>query len=481
MLILLGPGWFQSDEDTAAGRLRDGVPQAARPWPGRSRRALIEVIRASEGADRLSGGFMERRTFILSSAGAALTGGAASGARSPNDTIRIAVLGVNGRGTAHIAGFQKLKNVEVAVLCDPDRYVASKRASAFEKTYGRKVRTEADLRRVFEDKAIDAVGIATPNHWHALATIWACQAGKDVYVEKPGSHNVYEGRKMVEAAAKYGRIVQHGVQLRSSAAVQEAVQKLREGVIGKVYMSRALIYRWRPSIGRFPDEPVPAGLDYNLWLGPAQQRPFSRRHVHYNWHWQWDFGNGEIANQGVHETDMCLWGLGVEHPTYVTASGGKFLWDDDKETPEILSSSFVYPEQKKAIEVEVRHWCTNEEHGVGVGNIFYGSEGYLLIKGYDRYETYLGQKREPGPSRTEGGDHFANFIQAVRSRNKGELNAPVETAHYSSALAHLGNIAYRLNRRLHFDPVKEKFVGDAEADRMLTREYRAPFVVPERV
>ena len=348
---------------------------------------------------------MQRRTFIFTSAGAAVTDRLARGAESPNDTVRVAVLGVNGRGRDHIGGFAGLKNVQVAVLCDPDQNVARRRAAEFEKRYGRPVKTETDLRRVFDDKTIDAVSVATPNHWHALATIWACQSGKHVYVEKPGSHNLFEGRKMIEAAAKYDRIVQHGVQLRSSAALQEAVQKLSQGVIGKVYMSRALIYRWRPSIGKLPDAPVPAGLDYNLWTGPAQERPFSRRYVHYNWHWTWDFGNGEIGNQGVHETDMCLWGLGVQFPSQIVSLGGKFLWDDDKETPEVLSSTYLYPEQKKVIEVEVRHWCTNQEHGVEVGNIFYGSEGYMLIRNYDRYETYLGAKREPGPSRSQGGDH----------------------------------------------------------------------------
>jgi len=422
---------------------------------------------------------MQRRTFLLAPAAAAAR--RASALNSANDTVRVAVLGVNGRGRDHIAGFQKQKNVEVVVLCDPDRNVAASRAAAFEKTYGRPVRTETDLRRVFDDPSIDAVSIATPNHWHALATIWACQAGKDVYVEKPGSHNVFEGRKMIEAAARYKRMVQHGVQLRSSPAVREAVAKLREGVIGKVYMARAIIYRWRGSIGKRPFEPTPPYLDYNLWLGPAAERPFSRRWVHYNWHWHWDFGNGEIGNQGVHETDMCLWGLDVGLPRFVTASGGKFLFDDDKETPEVLTATFLYPEQNKYIEVEVRHWCTNDEHGVGVGNIFYGSEGYLVIKGYSRYETYLGQKRQPGPSRSEEGDHYANFIQAVRSRNPADLNAPVQTAHFSSALAHLGNIAYRLGRRLEFDPARERFVGDEQADRLLRRDYRKPFVVPETV
>jgi predicted dehydrogenase len=287
---------------------------------------------------------------------------------------------------------------------------------------------------------------------------------------------------MVEAAHKYKRIVQHGVQLRSSEAIREAVELLRNGVIGKVYMARGLVFRWRPSIGRKPVEAVPANLDWNLWQGPAQERQFSRRLVHYNWHWHWDYGNGDVGNQGIHETDMCLWGLGLTKlPSRITSMGGKFLFDDDKETPEIQTSTYLFPDEGKMIQFEVRNWCTNEEHGVGVGNIFYGSEGYLLIRGYDTYEVYLGQKREKGPARKARGDHFANFVQAVKSRKAETLNGPIETAHLSSALAHLGNISFRLGRQLTFDPGKERFIGDREADGMLSRKYRAPFVVPERV
>ncbi len=421
-----------------------------------------------------------RRTFIIA-AGSTIIAQAMTGKASANDRIRVAVLGVNGRGKDHIAAFQGLPEAEVAVLCDPDRNVAAERAAEFEKKYGKKVETEVDLRKVFERKDIDVISIATPNHWHALATIWACQAGKDVYVEKPGAHNIYEGRKMVEAAHKYKRIVQHGVQLRSSEALQEAVGLLRKGVIGKVYMARGLVYRWRPSIGKKPNEPVPAHLDYDLWTGPAQMKPYSQRLVHYNWHWTWDYGNGDVGNQGIHETDMCLWGLDVELPERVTAMGDKFLFDDDKETPELMTSLYHYPKQKKMIQFEVRHWCTNNEEGVGVGNIFYGSDGYMLVKGYDSYEVYLGQKREKGPARKMGGNHYANFIKAVKSRNTSDQNGPVETAHLSSALAHLGNIAYRLGRQLQFDPVKEKFVGDEQANKMITRKYRPPFTVPEKI
>ena len=398
-----------------------------------------------------------------------------------NDRIRAAVLGINGRGKNHIEGLQRLENVEVAYLCDPDESLLAKRSKEFEEKYGQKTGVEKDLRKIFDNKEIDVVTIAMPNHWHSLATIWACQAAKDVYVEKPGSHNIFEGRKMVEAARKYNRIVQHGVQLRSSAAIQEAIQHLRNGLIGKVYMARGLVFRWRPDIGNKGTEPVPSYLDYDLWTGPAQMRPFSRNIVHYNWHWHWDYGNGDVGNQGIHETDLCMWGLDVGLPEEITSMGGKFLWDDCKETPEIQTSIYHYPKEKKIIQFEVRHWMTNAEDGASVGNIFYGDKGYMVIKGYDTYETYFGEKKEPGPARKAGGDHYQNFIDVVRSRDESKLNGPVETAHLSSALAHLGNIAYRTGRVLRFDPRTEKFIGDKEANTMLTRKYRAPYVVPNKV
>jgi predicted dehydrogenase len=418
----------------------------------------------------------------MGAGGAAVSHLAARQALSANDKIRIAVLGVNGRGKDHIQGIMRQPDAEVVLLCDPDMQVAEQRAASFQKTYNKKVEIVQDLRKVFDRKDIDAVTIATPNHWHSLAAIWACQAGKDVYVEKPGSHNVFEGRKLVEAAKKYNRIVQHGVQLRSSEALQEAVGLLRKGVIGEVYMSRGLVFRWRPDIGKKGVEPVPSYLNYDIWTGPAQMEPFSRRIVHYNWHWTWNYGNGDVGNQGIHETDMCMWGLGVDTlPDRVTSMGGKFLFDDDKQTPEVQSSSYLYTKQKKMIQFEVRHWNTNLEDGAGVGNLFYGKDGYMVVKGYDTFETYLGQKREKGPSGKKGGDHYANWIKAIRSRKTSDQNGPVETAHLSSALAHLAAISYRLGRQLTFDPANEKFVGDSEADKMLTRNYRKPYVVAEKV
>jgi len=412
-----------------------------------------------------------------------------------NDRINAAVLGINGRGKNHISGLMKQKNVTVTHLCDPDMNIARERQQSFKETYNKDVALEQDLRKIMDNNDIDVVSIASPNHWHALSVIWACQAGKDVYVEKPGSHNIWEGRKMVEAANKYNRVVQHGVQLRSSPAIQEAVQLMRDGYIGRVYMARGLVFRWRDSIGDAGFSPVPDGLDYDLWIGPAPMRPFTRNLVHYNWHWHWDYGNGDVGNQGIHETDMCMWGLDVGLPTQITSMGGKFLWDDAKEVPEVLTSVYHYPEEEKIIQFEVRPWVTNTEQDITVGNIFYGEKGILVVDGYSKYRTYLGREREPGQSGDDGAKeasgmdrgaggtdgHFANFIEAVRKRDRSLLNGPIETGHLSSGLAHLGNIAYRLNKVLNFDPSAEKFVNDPEADKMLTRNYRPPYVVPAKV
>jgi predicted dehydrogenase len=441
-----------------------------------------------------------RRKFIKNSATAAAAITVPSiipaHAFGANDRINAAVLGLNGRGKNHVSGFMNQDNVEVTTLCDPDMNILKKRQGEYKDKYGKEFKLVQDLRNVYDDKDIDVVSIATPNHWHSLAVIWACQAGKDVYVEKPGSHNIWEGRKMVEAAAKYDRIVQHGVQLRSSPSVNEAIKMMRDGYIGRVYMARGLVFRWRADIGDKGTEPVPDGLDYDLWTGPAEKRPFTRNLVHYNWHWTFEYGNGDVGNQGIHETDLCMWGLDVGLPTKITSMGGKFLWDDAKVTPEVLTSVYHYPDEDKIIQFEVRPWCTNTEEGVTVGNIFYGDKGILVVDGYDKYQFYMGQKREAAKSGSDGqlaaasemarGDggtdgHFKNFIEAVRAHDKSMLNAPVETAHMASALAHLGNIAYRTGRVLTFDPKSERFVDDAEADKLLKRNYRAPYIVPENV
>jgi predicted dehydrogenase len=412
-----------------------------------------------------------------------------------NDRINAAVLGINGRGKNHISSLMKQKNVRVVNLCDPDMNLLKIREKEFKNKYKKDVSLEQDLRRVMDNKDIDVVSIASPNHWHSLSVIWACQAGKDVYVEKPGSHNIFEGRKMVEAAQKYDRIVQHGVQLRSSPAINEAIGLLRDGYIGNVYMARGLVFRWRGDIGDKGFSSVPNGLDYDLWTGPAPKRPFTKNLVHYNWHWHWDYGNGDVGNQGIHETDLCMWGLDVGLPTKITSMGGKFLWDDCKEVPEVLTSVYNYPDQGKIIQFEVRPWCTNTEEGATVGNIFYGDKGILVVDGYSKYKTYLGKDRTPGQSGDDGAmeasgmdrgaggtdGHFNNFIEAVRKHDASILNAPIETGHLSSGLAHLGNIAYRMEKVLTFNPQAEKFVNDPEADKMLTRNYRKGFEVPNKV
>jgi len=431
-----------------------------------------------------------------------------------NDRVRVAVCGVHGRGMDHIHGYARLQNAEVAAICDVDETVIKQRLAAMERRGMRAPATFGDVRKLLEDKSIDAISIATPNHWHSLMGIWACQAGKDVYVEKPCSHNLWEGRQFVRAAQKYGRMVQQGTQIRSAPALHEAVQKMREGLLGDVYLARGLCFKWRKSIGRAAQEAVPAGFNYDLWTGPAPLKPFTKNRYHYNWHWIWDTGNGDLGNQGSHQVDVARWGLGVKLPNKASAFGGHFMFDDDQETPNTLNMAFEYnlPDGKrKMIEFEVRHWITNREAEIGsasfgkpqgpvpstgmgaiqgdhntIGNIFYGSKGYLATGDEDvcGYQTWMGENQEPGPRAQAAGDHYANFIDCVISRKKENLNAPIEEGHLSCALVHLANASYRLGRSLNFDPETEQVIGDEEANRLLRdgdRGYRAPFVVPEQV
>ncbi len=436
---------------------------------------------------------LDRRSFLQSSSRTVISmaavglalGARRSRAAGPNDVVRVGVVGFNGRGGSHIDAFLPSggKGTEVGALVDIDEKVLARGVGRVEKDQSRPPAAFTDVRKMLEDKTIDAVSIATPNHWHSLAAIWAVQAGKDVYVEKPLSHNVFEGRKLVEAARKYKRIVQHGTQSRSSGGVREAIEQLRAGVIGKVYMAKGHCFKWRPSIGKVSEPiPVPAGVDYDLWCGPAPMKPIRRQRFHYDWHWQWDYGNGDIGNQGVHEMDIARWGLGVGLPKAVFSDGGRFGYVDDGETPNTQHAIYEYDEG--VLQFEVRGLPTNDEQEVKVGNIFYGSEGYMVVRG-GKWLTFMGQGSKPGPSgptkEARGVDHFLNFVEAVKSRDAATLNAPVEEGHLSSALCHLANISYRLGRKLHFDPKTEKFVGDNEADSLLTRQYRKPYVVPETV
>jgi predicted dehydrogenase len=431
-----------------------------------------------------------------------------------NDRVRVAVCGIRGQGFQHVEEYSRLGNVEVAAVCDVDQNIIHDRLADMERLDMPKPKVYTDPRRVMEDKSIDAVSIATPNHWHALLTILACQAGKDVYVEKPCSHFWWEGRQMVRAAEKYNRIVQHGTNSRSNPAVIEGVRKLREGVIGDVYLARGLCYNQRDTIGRTPVEPVPTGVDYDLWTGPAPKHEFTRNRFHYNWHWFWDYGNGDVGNQGSHQMDVARWGLGVGFPIKASAMGGHFMFDDDQQTPNVLSCAFEFDGvgKRKMLEFEVRHWISNHEAGIGtpgfgggaipgfigppgheeklstgggtVGDIFYGSKGFMAVtneEDYQSYRTWLGREQTPGPTASSRGNNWANFIDCVRSRKKEDMNAPIQEAHISCTLIHLANASYRLGRTLNFDPATEQVTGDEEANKMLRGSYREPFVVPEKV
>ncbi|WP_152269396.1 Gfo/Idh/MocA family protein [Agriterribacter humi] len=420
-----------------------------------------------------------------------------------NERVNVAVIGIHGMGQNHIAAYSGLKDTRVSALCDVDSNLFNER---IKKHFTGKMlpapKTYTDLRKLYEDKDIDAVSIATPNHWHALAAIWAIQAGKHVSVEKPCCHNFYEGQKLVEAAEKYKVIVQDGAEQRSNPCAQTMAGFLHSGKLGEVYLAKGLCYKWRDSIGKTPDEPVPAGVDYDLWLGPAPKRAFSKNRFHYNWHWNWDYGNGDIGNQGVHEMDIARWGLGVTLPSKITAVGGHFMFDDDQQTPNDMMAIFEFPnsngagDKKKILQFEVRHWITNRE-GVKsetpqagnsymmsadntVGNLFYGSRGFMS-KNVNEWETFMGKDREPGEKGSGLGDHYQDFINAIRANDQRVAKGDIREGFYSCALIHLANISYRLGRSLDFDRVKMQFISDAEANEMLTREHRHPFVLPKHV
>src|SRR5947207_3087158 len=337
---------------------------------------------------------------------------------------------------------------------------------------------------VFGDKSVDAVSMPLPNHWHALATIRACQAGKDVYVEKPACHNIFEGQRMIDAARKYNRMVQIGSQGRSAAHKIKATQLLREGIIGKVYLSKGLCFKRRPSIGHAEDEPVPAGVNWDIFLGPAPKRPFNSLRFKYNWHWFWDTGNGDIGNQGIHEMDVARWGLGRGLPKSVVSTGGKYVYEDDQETPNTQIATFDYGDAELVF--EVRGLNTGGEASIAagganfVGNIFLGSKGYMSLD-HQGFQIYLGDKREPGEG-SKGADkgdtksHMTNFLDAVKSRNQNDLHGEVQEGATSAALVHMANTSYRLGRKLAFDAAAEKYVSDAQANAMLTRpQYREPY------
>jgi predicted dehydrogenase len=474
----------------------------------------------------------KRREFIrksvLGSAGIAIGGmglkpKSYSSVIGANDRINVGVIGIRNQGSVHIntwCGLKDKQNVVVKTLCDADeQFFDSRSKIVYEKT-GLKPLTEWDIHKVLDDKEIDAVSIVVPNHWHALAAIWACQAGKHVYVEKPASHNIWEGRKMIEASHKYNVRVQVGFQSRSGSNMQEALKFLHDGGIGEVYMARGLCYKFRDSYGVAKDSTPPTTFHYDRWLGPAPFRPYNVKRSHYCWHWHWDTGNGDTGNQGPHQFDIARLGLGeTEHPVSVYSAGGIFGFNQDErnpenstpgymvygdveayghdktcqETPNIQSSIFKYADGK-ILEFETRGRFTNMESSADilVGNIFYGTEGYLEIKDEQarpwkafrnrEKAPFAGSKDDPNSKEQDNiASHFSNFIDAIRSGKDEKLNCNIIEGFYSSTLPHLANISYRVGRELKFMGDYEKFVNDPEADTLLTRVYRKPYVIPEDV
>jgi predicted dehydrogenase len=485
-------------------------------------------------------GSISRRDFLqdsalaaaaLAGAGLATNAGAAERAVAAaarkgqiNDQLRVAVIGVHGRGMSHVDGFANRHNCIVTTVCDVDSGVIGPAMKKVEERQKKAPKFEQDIRRVVEDKNIDIITIATPNHWHALAAIWALQNGKDVYVEKPVSHNVSEGRRIVETARKYNRICQTGTQSRSSTGLKEAMAFLHAGKLGKIKVAHGLCYKRRKSIGKVdgPQQP-PKTCNYDLWCGPAPVKPLMRKKLHYDWHWVWDTGNGDLGNQGIHEMDKARWGLGKnELAKGIVSVGGRFGYVDDGQTANTQICVFDYGDCELIF--EVRGLETKDYRGAKVGNIWQGTDGYMVCPSYSGAIAYT-PKGEVIKKFGGSEDHFGNFIKAVRSRKAEDLNADILEGHLSSALCHLGNISYRLGqeqpfgqsakafakdkdagatfermeqhlkdnkldladlkcrvgRPLALDPVKETFVGDKEADAMLTREYRKGFEVPAKV
>ena len=489
---------------------------------------------------------LSRRAFLKSTLSPAATvtiAGTKSSAKvlGANDTIRVAVAGLNGRGEEHIKQFSGMKNVEIAYLVDLDQRTYQNRLDqlAGKGNWNRKTKPVtytpvliADIRKALDDKNLNAVSIATPNYWHGLMTIWACEAGKDVYVEKPCSHNIHEGRIAVEMARKHKRIVQHGTQSRSSQGWENLAALAKSGKLGKLLVSCGLCYKtsggWqtRGDIGHKPPTAPPSELDFNIWLGPAQQQPYHENLVHYRWHWFWDFGNGDVGNQGVHQMDIARSVIPCTHwPKSVISIGGRYANNNQGQTPNALVSIFDYGDT--LLIFETRGLKSPAFRGQSVGNILHFEAG--VVAGGKYYPNGKGDG-EPVPivpaERKVGGDHCVNFIDRVRDRDQSILHGDIEVGHVSSGLFHLGNISYRLGqssgsgfkptrgmdtgnefaiealtrmgdhlkenvirfdgknlagRMLFFDGKAERFVNDADANALLTRPYRKPFAVPDRV
>jgi predicted dehydrogenase len=427
---------------------------------------------------------LNRREFLGSSAAgfglAALQAGvfAAQETKAQAAPVRMAVMGVNGRGRGLLSGFCGFPQVEIAYVCDPDADTIPAALKIVEDKGKKAPKVEKDFRVALEDPNVDVLVCAAPDHWHALSSVLACQAGKDVYVEKPVSHNPVEGRRMVEAARKYNRVVGAGTQRRSSPHITEAVQKIREGKLGDLAFVRAWITSQRPNIGREQVTSPPPNLDFDLWCGPAANTGYKKNLVHYHWHWRWEYGTGECGNNGIHALDVARWGAGVEYPEHVVCGGGKYVFDDDQETPDTQLATFDYG--NLAIQWEHRTWSPRGLEGGNFGIVFYGSDATLALH-ENGWSIYALEKKkevevESGKSSDHEKPHLENFLNCVASREK--TNADIEIAHRSTLMCQLANIAWRTRSTVKFDGKTESILNNEPATALLGRTYRKGFELP---
>jgi predicted dehydrogenase len=398
---------------------------------------------------------------------------------SPNERVQICVIGVRGRGAGVGASFASLADAQVTHICDVNETLLdgfSKRIAEVQKSTPKAVN---DLRSALDDKSVDAIVVATPDHWHALATIWGCQAGKHVYVEKPISNNVHEGRQMVAAARKHHSVVQVGTQSRSAPHYQEIMKVIRDGRIGKVHLAKAWNSQLRRRVTSVPDEPVPTGLDWNIWQGPAPERSYNPNRYTYGWRWLWDYGTGDMGNDGVHDLDIARWGLGVDYPTEVQCTADKLVFAGDiQETPDTQLATFKFPDKQAMLVYEQRLWSPYHQEGFENGVAFYGTEGYI-VAGRQGWKLVEKRNQVVSDNKVAFSDvpHFQNFINAIK--NGQQLNCDIEEGYKSTLLAHLGNLAYRVGRPLKFDAQKHSIVGDPEATALMKRVGRNEFQIPD--
>lgn len=430
-----------------------------------SRRSLLHQSLAGAAAAKVTGLISSDRTVAAVS----------SAVRGAAERVRVGLIGCGGQGSGLGSRFADLgTSAQLVAVCDPDRSRLEKARAAL----GASI-TETDFRRLLDNHQIDAVIVATPDHWHAPAAIMACDAGKHVYVEKPCSHNLREGRLLVEAAIRNKVVVQHGTQSRSNPLIADAMQMLREGVIGDVLMARAWNVQRRGNIGHKMPTAVPEGVDYDQWVGPAEMMPYQENRFHYNWHWWFNFGTGDTGNDGAHELDIARWGLGIEtHPSRITAAGGKYFHDDDQQFPDTQTAIFEYPGDgtvgsRKQLIWEMRLWSTNYPYNVDSGIEFHGPKGKLFVSKRGKLELMNDRNEkvaEPKPTQSvslPASHHQQDFIDAIRQGRRP--NAEISIGHLSASLCHLANVATRAGRSLQFDPQSETVTGDAEATALLYR------------